>query len=381
MGLKQVMKSMWQRCLGMHVVYRTLRFVGVHMPQFVTVSDARQRLQDFSPNPDLHYTYPSFCYDNPDMDLSIIVPAFNVEKYIGECLESILMQQTKYSMEVIVINDGSTDGTLSVIRKFAERDNRVRVLDGTNHGAAACRNRGIDESRGAALMFVDADDRLMPGYVEHYMHALEKSGADYVTGRYRMMDDSGKVDSSKSHGHEDMGSPWGRVYWRYVWHDIRFPEGYMFEDTVLAFAVEPRYHEDVIDDAGYLWRAHPGSQSHSGESPKVVDAYWILEYMMQMRSALNLSMTDDIKLLLLFQCSASMFWHIRLLPAYIQHAVFVAAGELLKYCCVDGSRVSVSPMANDAWLAFQTGNFRLWQIVSCLWGLSGMSAGQDGDVR
>lgn len=94
--------------------------------------------------------------------VSIVIPCFNTEKYVGEAIESAL-GQTYANKEVIVVDDGSTDGSLEVIRSFGEW---VRWLTGTNGGAAAARNKGVAAARGEVLQFLDADDLLYPNKLE-----------------------------------------------------------------------------------------------------------------------------------------------------------------------------------------------------------------------
>ena len=91
--------------------------------------------------------------------LSVIIPIYNAERYLRRCVESVL-DSAYPEFELILVDDGSTDGCPSICRDFAERDCRVRVFRQEHQGASAARNRGIRESRGEWLVFVDADDRI-----------------------------------------------------------------------------------------------------------------------------------------------------------------------------------------------------------------------------
>ena len=91
------------------------------------------------------------------MKISIIVPVYNGEKYFAECIQSIL-DQSFTDIEVIVINDGSTDGSLPLIKGSAQNDSRVVVINQKNKGVSAARNAGLSKARGDYIMFVDADD-------------------------------------------------------------------------------------------------------------------------------------------------------------------------------------------------------------------------------
>ena len=89
--------------------------------------------------------------------ISVIVPIFNVEKYLKECLESIINQTFK-DIEIICINDGSTDNSLDILNQYAEKDNRIKVITQSNQGLSAARNTGIKYANGEYISFIDSDD-------------------------------------------------------------------------------------------------------------------------------------------------------------------------------------------------------------------------------
>lgn len=109
--------------------------------------------------------------------VSVIVPAYNAEEYIEECLNSIC-KQTYENIEIVVIDDGSKDGTASIIRQFADRDLRVCAFFNENHGVSYSRNYGIEKSNGEYVTFVDADDIVSPSFVAQMVCDLEKYDAD-----------------------------------------------------------------------------------------------------------------------------------------------------------------------------------------------------------
>lgn len=92
-----------------------------------------------------------------DIDISVIIPVFNAEKYISNCLESIINQSFK-NLEIICINDGSTDGTLNILEEYSKNDNRIKVISKENEGQGIARNIGISQANGKYISFVDADD-------------------------------------------------------------------------------------------------------------------------------------------------------------------------------------------------------------------------------
>lgn len=121
--------------------------------------------------------------DERTPEVSIIIPTYNIEKYIGACLESVL-SQTFQDFECICVNDGSTDGTLSILQSYAARDRRIRVIDQTNQGGSAARNVALNVARGRYISFLDNDDLYHPQYLEILHHYAEKEGADIAVCNY-----------------------------------------------------------------------------------------------------------------------------------------------------------------------------------------------------
>ena len=118
-------------------------------------------------------------------DVGIIVPVYNAEQHIAECLDSILGQNTDFTFHVIIINDGSTDGSRKILRKYEERPN-VTVIDQENKGHSGARNTGLENCFGKYVTFVDADDRLPVNAIEILMKKAVKGDFDIVGGGYSL---------------------------------------------------------------------------------------------------------------------------------------------------------------------------------------------------
>lgn len=115
--------------------------------------------------------------------VSIIIPVYNVEQYLAECLDSILAQ-TVSDFEVILINDGSKDNSLQICREYEDRDARIRVVDQENAGVSAARNNGMDRAKGEFVLFVDSDDLIEPDSLERFLE-VAKQGIDLVIAGYK----------------------------------------------------------------------------------------------------------------------------------------------------------------------------------------------------
>ncbi|MBP5256112.1 MAG: glycosyltransferase [Clostridia bacterium] len=130
-----------------------------------------------------------------NVSISVIVPIYNVERYIYKCLDSI-KNQTFKDFEVILVNDGTPDGSMEIAAKFAAEDARFRIFDKENGGLSDARNFGIRQSRGDYIAFVDSDDYLHPDYLKTLYDACEKNGADMSCCRYLFSYRDGKFFGS-----------------------------------------------------------------------------------------------------------------------------------------------------------------------------------------
>ncbi|MCH5218717.1 MAG: glycosyltransferase family 2 protein [Muribaculaceae bacterium] len=114
--------------------------------------------------------------------VSVVIPAYNASEFVGECLESVAAQSVR-DLEVIVVDDGSSDATASIVEAFARHDPRVRLLRVANGGVSRARNLGVEHARGRYITFVDADDALHPLALEAMLAVMERRGAEVcVTG-------------------------------------------------------------------------------------------------------------------------------------------------------------------------------------------------------
>ena len=105
--------------------------------------------------------------------ISVVVPVYNVEKYIDRCLNSII-NQTYRKLEIIIVNDGSTDNSRKIIDKFSKMDSRIIVIDKNNGGLSEARNVGINAATGDYITFIDSDDFVSYDYIEYLYSLIEK---------------------------------------------------------------------------------------------------------------------------------------------------------------------------------------------------------------
>ena len=217
--------------------------------------------------------------------LSVIVPVFDVEAYLADCLDSLLAQ-SQVDLEVIVVDDGSTDGSPAIIAAYAERDARVRPFRQENAGQGPARNLGVTHARGEFIAFADADDLVPDGAYASIVDALRRSGSDFAVGAARRLERgeySNPSWNAVAHEHDRIGITidafpaaladviaCNRVFRRGFWVDRvgGFPAGILYEDhepMVAAYLRAERF--DLLKRVVYTWRIRDdgtstGQQKH-----------------------------------------------------------------------------------------------------------------------
>ena len=121
--------------------------------------------------------------------ITVIVPVYNVENYLNKCLDSIL-KQTYQNLEIIVVNDGSTDNSGTICQEYAQKDNRIVYIEKDNGGLSDARNAGLDRMTGSYVTFVDSDDWIEQDYVEVLYNKLTEYQADIAVGNYYSFNES-----------------------------------------------------------------------------------------------------------------------------------------------------------------------------------------------
>ena len=226
-------------------------------------------------------------------DISIIVPVYNVEKYLKPCLGSIVTQEFSGKFEVIIVDDGSKDDSGAIADSYGLMPN-VLVIHQVNGGLSAARNAGLRVSRGKYIMFVDSDDMIGPGYLEAMWSRLVQTSADFVTSTFRYMSDDGLIGEIEN----DRASwmvPWGRLYRRKVWNRLGFPVGAWYEDLIHPLWIDSFFKDEPCYDlSGYYYRIRPGSIMQSTPTNvKGLDSYWVLDELISYRSELGISYSQE----------------------------------------------------------------------------------------
>lgn len=213
--------------------------------------------------------------------ISVIIPVYNSEKYLDRCLSSILNQSYK-DIEVIVVNDGSTDSSKEICQKYD-----VKVIDSEHRGLSAARNIGIEHANGEWLMFLDSDDWVSEDFCRIPLEAANRYDADLVCFRRYDVDEEGRPLKSDYAVNRPSGAVtheeavdygeivvWNKLYRREMFNGIRFPEGYVFEDLFVTHNLIYRAERPVLLlDKLYYYRHRKGSLSSQRSKQFKTDAF------------------------------------------------------------------------------------------------------------
>lgn len=328
--IKTYLKKVVRTAQNLHSVW------GSKLP-VMDEAEAEQYLQSYSPNPG---TSP-VCRNQilkPEYDLTVVIPVYNVEKYVKICLTSVLQQKTQYSFHVIAVNDGSTDRSGEILEKFSSWKN-LSVITQKNNGLSGARNAAMREIRSEYIMFVDSDDVLMDGAIESLLCAAKNKRADVVQGGFISFDsDSGKkLDVTRYEENNHLppngvlaGMAWGKVYRATLFENVCFPEGYLQEDTIITGLVTHLANNIVtIPDIVYRYRVHNQSiTSTTRVSPKAVHTLWMNLCVIEARKQLGLKMDLDFYMHLLRLVVLNQA-RIQRQPSAVQYGMFVLTRKML----------------------------------------------------
>lgn len=210
-----------------------------------------------------------------DDKITVIVPVYNVENYLRKCLDSIISQTYK-NIEIVVVNDGSTDASGEICKEFSEMDHRILYIEQENAGLSAARNTGLNNMSGNYVTFVDSDDWLEHDALDRLYGALKKENADISIGRYNSYDETryvymtyvtdpddslevieGKAIMDREGVEEVRNGNWTvavlKLFKRELLQDLPFPIGKIAEDTYWTWKVLLRASRIVYLNRCVYW--------------------------------------------------------------------------------------------------------------------------------
>lgn len=314
---------------------------------------------------------------NENLDLSIIIPIYNSEKYLKQCLESVRTQVTAYSYQIICVDDGSTDCSTSILDEYANND-RFIIIHQKNKGHSGARNTALKCILGKYLMFIDSDDFITQDYIDVMLHKILKENADIVQGPVIKCNSLSvpltiiERDSKKLNSYSELekfgGAPWGKIYKTSLWNKIYFPESMMFEDTII-FNVIFRRSVNIygVDGIYYMYRVYGQNtiDKLQGDS-RLIDAVWSVRYAVGLSRKLDLKKNDDYYKFLLIQCSKHIYYRIKGFSRKIQEACFIIMCKVIKEYNEGISHFTTSSnyIFYELENSFMKKNFEKWKLCS-----------------
>lgn len=246
---------------------------------------------------------------NETIKISIIVPVYQAEQYLPKCVDSLLAQSYK-NYEIILVEDGATDGSPKLCDKYAEENPCVKVVHQENRGAAAARNRGIEAASGDYVAFVDSDDTVSEDYLSFLIKLAEKYQADIAVCGYTKVYEGKEAEpvQSKStrklilsgveamenllYQKDFMSVPWGMISKRELWNHVSFPEGTRAEDMGTVYRLFAEAKKLVYqNEAKYYYYQRSSSTIYTTENVLNPDFY---KHSSQMVSFVKANYTDRI---------------------------------------------------------------------------------------
>ena len=230
-----------------------------------------------------------------NIKISIIVPLYNVEEYLEECLESI-RNQTYTDIEVILVNDGSTDGSKQICERFCQVDSRFRLINQENQGQSVARNRGFKESIGQYIMFVDSDDVINTNVLEVLLPYMKPDVDIVECGMTRDKESFflNKIPTTVFEGNSKEAilnciafrtvkfCAFTKLYRREIVEKIPFLEGYIYEDVFTGINYLNHIRKIiVIDYIGYYYRVRPNSTMTKSFHEKDLDIFHVGEKLIE----------------------------------------------------------------------------------------------------
>lgn len=200
----------------------------------------------YAENP--NFSLPWFYRSNPNLcKISVIIPVYNVEKYLGQCLDSVI-NQTYKNLDIVCVNDGSTDNSLKILEKYAKKDSRIKVISQKNAGLNGARNTGLKNASGAYITFLDSDDWLDTDWIEKAYNVAIANNADMVKSGYlhhykdRIEPDGiNKIIDAKAKDNKYLGINENNIIACATLYDKAF-----IERNNIYFDTEIRKHEDIL---------------------------------------------------------------------------------------------------------------------------------------
>ena len=273
--------------------------------------------------------------EEPSCDLQIIVPVYNAEMYLRECINSILNQETDYTYHVVCVNDGSNDSSRDILDEYS-KDSRITIIDKENGGASSARNIALRRIFGRYITFVDSDDRLPQRAIQALMDVAEEKNVEIVRGSYtyfRVADTKSKVVYANEmvRPFKTAGVPWGAIYKNEIWRNCCFPDGYWYEDTNCFVFSSIAKTACMTDAMVYDYRLNNAGMTHVGIGhTKCIDSFYVTRRVLKDIKELGKIDCQDLYECMLHQLYTNYIRIVDLGNVKLDRAVFLLSCDMIE---------------------------------------------------
>ena len=343
--------------------------------------EALERIAAIHPDPAKHCEIINAAVDE-SVDLSIIIPIYNYANLITENINSILAQKTQYRFELILVDDGSTDGAADIVRGYAA-DPRVKAIFQKNQGIAGARNTGLNHAVGKYVMFVDCDDVAEDNLVEVLMSKAYSDNLDIAMCAHNLVKErNGEVYAVLPNIYPPFnllgytgrakilnyaGLPWCKVYKRELFNSVRFYPGYWYEDTIVHALLFTRCKSFAyVPVVAYQYRWYEKNFSHTqgnSANPKCIDTYWLMKRILEDYAAMPDAAYDECFYTMLVKHLSSYYYsNINNLDEPLVEALFSLACDMFdRY---NGMSCKLPYMLRVTEKALRCRDIELWKLAS-----------------
>ena len=316
------------------------------------------------------------------MDLSIIVPVYNYAALIKDNIDSILHQKTDYKFELIIVDDGSTDGAQDIVKEYISKPN-VKVIFQENTGIAGARNTGLNHACGRYIMFVDCDDIVTEDLVDTLMSKALEENADIVMCAHDLVKQKGGIITSvipniysgkNLFGYSKQASilnyaglPWCKVYKRELWEDVRFFRGFWYEDTIIHALIFTQCKKFCyVPKSCYKYRWYENNFSHvqgNHADVRCLDYYYLLQEILHKADELGITSSDCFYTMLLKHLCDYFYKKVQGMDDEVLQELFIMCRDILNRYRPD-HKVKLPYVLRAAEKALIVGDINLWMLAS-----------------
>lgn len=340
-----IVKKLIKKILSKYYIYKIKK--GLSKRKKNELIEKKGLLNSLYPKKDFTSYARSRDFKN-EIDLSIIIPLYNSESFVNKCVDSILLNKTKYVYEIILVDDGSTDKTYEIINDYQSKyQDKIKALHKDNGGASSARNYGLDVARGKYISFLDSDDYIGSNYIERLIEIGYKYNVDIVKCGTENIDfKNNKVISRDIKEYEMINGKmknkilsypsyvWGGIYKSKLLNNIKFPEGNWYEDMIWRFLIYRQATSFInINEIHHYRNMHEGQitkKINKDREYRCLDHLYLIEALVKDNDSFNLDNDIYLYLNVLLECSKIMVNRIDNLEDNVKEQVFIRVYKLVK---------------------------------------------------